>query len=57
MDADFAKTLRELRKQAAEANLHFLSYILGMAELELKSNRKKKRGWLPAPGTRPSGLA
>jgi hypothetical protein len=40
MGADFAKTLSELRKQAAEANFHFLSYILGMAELELKSNRK-----------------
>ena len=42
MGADFAKTLRQLRKQAAEANFHFLSYILGMAELEVKSSKPKK---------------
>lgn len=42
MGADFANTLRQLRKQAADANFHFLSYILGMAELEVKKGKSKK---------------
>jgi hypothetical protein len=42
MGADFAKTLSQLRKQATEANFHFLSYILGMAEQEIKNSKPKK---------------
>lgn len=42
MDADFARNLRELKKQAAEANFHFLSFIIGIAELEAKKTKPRK---------------
>ena len=40
MNKEFLAALRRLKKQAAEADKTFLSYLIGMAEIEAKNTRK-----------------
>jgi hypothetical protein len=40
MDKDFVATLRRLKKQAADAQQTFLSYLIDMAEMEARQTKK-----------------
>jgi hypothetical protein len=43
MNSDFDEAIGELKERAAKANLWFLSYLLGMAELEAQKIREEKQ--------------
>jgi hypothetical protein len=43
MDSDFDEAIGELKERAAKANLWFLSYLLGMAELEAQKIGEEKQ--------------
>ena len=40
MDKEFLATLRRLKKEAQDAQQAFLTYLIGMAELEAKHSKK-----------------